>query len=184
MQPLSIVIAYHSGYGHTARVAACVGEGVRLQPGAEVHVLNIDTLDAAGWERLDTADAIIFGAPTYMGGVSARFKEFADASSRRWSAQAWKDKVAAGFTNAGTMGGDNLNALYQLMIFAMQHSMVWVGNSAMPEGEVNRVGAFTGLMTQANNASPEITPPEGDLETARRFGARVAAVAAQLARGR
>jgi NAD(P)H dehydrogenase (quinone) len=170
----AIVVIYHSGYGHTAKVAEAVSMGASEVHGAQVTLLNLDTLDDAGWSVLDEADAIIFGAPTYMGGVSASFKTFMDATSKRWLKQAWKDKVAAGFTNASTLGGDNLSSLYQLMVFAMQHSMIWVGTGVMKRGDINRAGAMVGLMTQSENDSPEVTPPKEDLETARLFGVRVA----------
>ena len=41
-----------------------------------------------------------------MGMVSWQFKKFADASSKRWFNMDWKDKIAAGFTNSGSMNGD------------------------------------------------------------------------------
>lgn len=180
---LPIAIVYHSAYGHTAKVAQAVAEGARA--GAHVDVMDVAAMTEADWQTLDRARAIIFGSPTYMGGVSAPFKAFMDATSKRWFAQEWKDKIAAGFTNAGTMGGDNLNALYQMAMFAMQHSMLWVGTGIMPartEGglHINRTGAFAGLMTQAGNESPDITPPADDIETARLFGARVAEIAVRF----
>lgn len=175
---LSIAIPYHSGFGHTAKVAEAVAEGARSVVGVEVVLLPVEALTEAEWHALDQADAIILGSPTYMGSVSAPFKAFMDSTSKRWMNQLWKDKIAAGFTNSGTIGGDNLNALYQLMVFAMQHSMVWVGNGQMPHtsdvGEINRLGAFMGLMTQAGNGTPEVTPPREDIETAKLFGVRVA----------
>ena len=73
------------------RMAQAVAEG------ANARLLAIDAegnLPAGGWESLKAADAIIFGSPTYMGSVSWQFKKFADASSRAWFAQDWKDKVA------------------------------------------------------------------------------------------
>ena len=63
-------------------------------------------LPAGGWETLAAADAIVFGSPTYMGNVSWQFKSFADASSKPWYGQAWKDKLAAGFTNSASINGD------------------------------------------------------------------------------
>lgn len=166
-----IIILYHSPYGHTEKVAQAIAQS----SGGEL--LNIGTIDEAAWARLDAACCIVFGTPTYMGGVSAPMKAFMDASSKRWMAQTWKDKLAAGFVNAGTHGGDNLNALYQLMLFSLQHGMLWVGNPVMPSGagdtRVNRLGAFAGLLTQSDNASPEVTPPVGDIETARLFGQRL-----------
>jgi NAD(P)H dehydrogenase (quinone) len=66
-------------------------------------------VSAEGWATLNDADAIIMGSPTYMGSVSWQFKKFADASSKPWFSQAWKDKIFAGFTNSATMNGDKLS---------------------------------------------------------------------------
>ena len=99
-----IVVVFHSGYGHTQRLAQAVAQGA----GARLLAIDADgNLPAGGWEQLAAADAIVFGSPTYMGSVSWQFKKFADASSRPWFAQAWKDKIAAGFTNSATINGPN-----------------------------------------------------------------------------
>ena len=63
---------------------------------------------------LAAADAIVFGSPTYMGGVSWQFKKFADASSKPWYVQAWRNKLAAGFTNSATLNGDKFSSLQYL----------------------------------------------------------------------
>ena len=190
---VNIVVIYHSGYGHTAKVAQAVGEGAKRHEGANVQVLSVDALDEAGWALLDAADGIIFGAPTYMGGVSAKFKAFIESASKRWHVQAWKDKIGAGFTNAGAYNGDNFNSLMQLLVNAMQHSMIWVGTGLKnpsskgshpaPE-DINRLGSFIGVATQSNDDSPEVTPPAGDLETARLLGLRVAGIAQQFKNGK
>jgi NAD(P)H dehydrogenase (quinone) len=183
-----IVIVYHSGYGHTKKVAEAVLAGTQ-GAGAEAKLMPVGDLDDAGWAELDAADAIIFGAPTYMGGPSADFKKFADASSKPWFAQKWKDKVAAGFTNSATMNGDKFNTITYLVTLAMQHGMIWAGTGMMPSNtkaatrnDLNFVGGFTGLLAQSPaDASPEEAPPPGDLETAKAFGARIAAVTARWA---
>jgi NAD(P)H dehydrogenase (quinone) len=181
-----IVIVYHSGYGHTKKVAEAVLAGT-VEAGAQAQLLPVGEIDDAGWAELAAADAIIFGAPTYMGGPSADFKKFADASSKPWFGQAWKDKIAAGFTNSATMNGDKFSTIQYFVTLAMQHSMIWAGTGMMPSNtkaatrnDLNYVGGFTGLLTQSPaDASPEEAPPSGDLETARRFGARVAGVTAR-----
>ena len=181
-----VTVVYHSGYGHTAKVAEAVAAGAKID-GVTVNLLKADALTDADWTTLDHSDAIIFGAPTYMGGVSAQFKTFIDAGSKRWFTQAWKDKIGAGFTNSGSYSGDKLASLQQLMINAMQHGMIWVGQAEMGPSlsgtevasieAVNRLGSNSGLMTQANHkAGPDIAPPAGDIETARLFGKRVAEV--------
>lgn len=182
-----IVIVYHSGYGHTKKVAEAVAQG------SAGRLLAIDAdgnLPPGGWEKLSAAAAIVFGSPTYMGSVSWQFKKFADASSKPWFGQHWKDKLAAGFTNSATMNGDKHSTLHYLMTLAMQHSMLWVGSGLMPSNskgamrnDVNYVGSFGGLMTATpSDASPEEMVP-GDLETARQFGRRVAEVTSKV-RGR
>lgn len=191
--PISIIVVYHSGFGHTKKVAEAVGQGAAGIAGTSVQVLSVDTFTEQNWTSLDEADAIIFGAPTYMGGVSAQFKTFVDAASARWMKQSWKNKIAAGFTNSGNLAGDNLSTLTQLVLNAMQHSMIWVGTGVMPPSgkglqgagpeDLNRVGSFLGVATQSANDSPSVTPPAGDLETARLLGARVANITAQFARG-
>ncbi len=130
---------------------------------------------------------IVFGSPTYMGGASWQFKKFADASSKPWFTQQWKDKLAAGFTNSATMNGDKLSTLHYFFTLSQQHSMLWVGTGLMPSNskaatrnDVNYVGSFSGLMTVSpSDASPDEIPP-GDIATAQAFGKRVAEVAAKV----
>lgn len=184
----TIAILYHSGFGHTEVQAKHVEKGAARVEGIETLLINAE--DAVNdLDSLDNADAIIFGSPTYMGSVSAPFKTFMDASSKKWFTQAWKDKVAAGFTNSHSMSGDKLNTLIQMNVFAMQHGMIWVGQAepnGSPAGEpgkadtVNRIGSYMGAMAQSENDSPEVTPPIGDLRTAELLGQRVAEVTKKL----
>ncbi len=156
-----IAVVYHSGYGHTKVLAEAVARGAGSVPGADVALIPVDQAEARAAE-LDAADAIIFGAPTYMGSVSAPFKAFMDSSSKAWMGQVWKDKVAAGFTNSASQSGDKLNSLMQLAIFAMQHGMVWVGLDLLPgnnsskgsTSDLNRLGSFIGAMAQSNSDAP------------------------------
>ena len=181
-----IVVVFHSGYGHTGKQAEAVAKG------ANAELVPIDAegnLTEAQWALLDSADAIIMGSPTYMGSVSWQFKKFADASSKAWFTQKWKDKLFAGFTNSATMNGDKLSTLHYLFTLSMQHSGIWVGTGLMPanskaaqRNDVNYVGSFSGAMMQTpSDASVDEVLP-GDLETARLFGQRVATVTARLAR--
>lgn len=186
-----IVIAYHSGYGHTKKLAEAVFAGLQ-DAGAQATLLAVAEIDDAGWAELDAADAIVFGAPTYMGGPAAEFKKFADASSKAWFTQKWKDKIAAGFTNSATMNGDKFSTIQYFVTLSMQHSMIWTGTGMMPSNtkaatrnDLNFVGGFTGLLAQSPaDATPEEAPPPGDLDTAKAFGARVAAVTAHWLAGR
>jgi NAD(P)H dehydrogenase (quinone) len=182
-----VVVVYHSGYGHTQRMAQSVAAGA----GAELLAIDADgNLPQGGWETLEAADAIIFGSPTYMGSVSWQFKKFADASSKPWYAQQWKDKIAAGFTNSAGMNGDKHATLTTLFTLAMQHGMIWVSQGLMPSNtkaaqrnDVNYLVSYSGAIAQSPSDAGASDMLPGDLETARLFGERVAAVAARFVKG-
>lgn len=188
-----LAIVFHSGYGHTAKQAEAVRAGAAAG-GAQVDFIAIDAngeISAEQWGQLEAADAIVFGAPTYMGMASWQFKKFADASSKPWYHQKWKDKIAAGFTNSATINGDKLSTLHYMFTLAMQHSMLWVGTGMLPSNskaaqrnDLNYLGSFSGAMAQSpSDSSPDEGPLPGDLETARQFGERVAQTAARWAQG-
>ncbi len=180
-----ISVLFHSGYGHTKKQAESVASGAGSVSGASAALIAISadgTITDDDWAALAASDAIIFGAPTYMGGASWQFKKIADASSKPWFGQVWKDKIAAGFTNSATMNGDKFSTIQYMITLAMQHSMVWIGTGMMPSNtkaatrnDVNYVGGFSGALAQSpSDASPDEAPLPGDLETARLFGIRVA----------
>lgn len=179
-----IVIVYHSGYGHTKRVAENVAEG------AHGELLAIDAegnLPEGGWDKLDAADAIIFGTPTYMGNVSWQFKKFADASSKAWFTRAWQDKVFGGFSNSASFNGDKAVTLIALQTLASQHGGIWVSlglppanTKAATRADINNLGGAVGLLVQSPADASVDEIPQGDLDTAISYGKRVAAIAARL----
>ncbi len=59
-----VFIIYHSGYGHTKVQAEAVLSGASSVDGIDAEL--IDAKEAAGdLDKIDQADAIIFGSPTY-----------------------------------------------------------------------------------------------------------------------
>jgi NAD(P)H dehydrogenase (quinone) len=172
-----VAVVYHSGYGHTARVAEHVAKGA----GAELIAIDATgNITEAQWAALDGADAIIMGSPTYMGMASWQFKKFADDTSKRWFTKAWVDKVAGGFTCSASMSGDKLSTLQYFVTLSMQLGMVWVGNTVANDGTNNRIGSYTGMMAQCGPTDPADKIPQGDLDTAAAYGKRVAEVASKL----
>ena len=179
-----VVVVYHSGYGHTQRIAQEVAAG------ADADLLPIDAdgnLAEADWAALGAADAIIFGTPTYMGGPSWQFKKFADASSKAWFTRAWQDKFFAGFSVSASLSGDKSSTLAYLNTLASQHGGLWISLGMMPantlaatRNDVNNLGGSVGLMVQAPSDAGADKIPQGDVDTARKFGERVAAVAGKF----
>ena len=182
---INTAVVYHSGYGHTKRLAEAVADG------ASASLIAIDpegNIPEVGWETLAAADAIIFGSPTYMGGPSWQFKKFADASSKPWFEGTWKDKVFGGFTNSASINGDKLNTLQYFLLLAGQHGGLWVSLAIKPANvkaskrdDPNRMGSYIAPMAQSDADAPPEDMSAGDLETARLYGARVAEIAGGFA---
>ena len=128
---------------------------------------------------LKNCDAIIFGSPTYMGGVAAQFKSFIDASSELWCNQERSGKVAAGITCGSALNGDQSSTLQYLVTFASQQGMYWVGlDSAHGYNDrgVNRLGCQLGVVAQSTSDIAE----SSDLATAHYLGSRVAKLVKEL----
>ncbi|WP_248805431.1 flavodoxin family protein [Pseudomonas sp. MWU13-2100] len=183
-------IVYHSGYGHTARMATAIAEGAG--PGAVLVAIDAEgNIAEDAWQVLAGADAILLGSPTYMGGPSWQFKKFADASSKIGFEGGWQNKIFGGFTNSASINGDKLNTLEYFFLLSGQHAGIWVGMDIKPANvkaskrdDLNRMGSYIAPMAQTPaDASPE-EMSSGDLETARLYGARVALIAGYLRSGK
>ena len=187
----TLIVAFHSGFGHTATLADAVAAGAR-DTGADVTVMPVDRLSEHDWDRLDDADGIVFGCATYMGNVSAGFQTFAEQTGRRCMNGAWRDKVAAGFTNSGAKSGDKMTTLVSLAVFAAQHHMHWVNlglgagwNSATgSENDLNRLGFWLGAGAQTDVDADADQVHPSDVRTCRHLGTRVARVTRQFIAGR
>ena len=181
---ITVSILYHSGSGHTTKLAEAVAKGASSVADVKVNTIAISGKDivegryknAGVLEQLDASDAIIFGSPTYMGGPSGQFKCFADATGERWYMGKWKDKVAAGFTVSSGPSGDKLSTLHYFFTLAMQQGMIWIGQSETPMNDkgINRLSSYSGVMAQAGQEAPDVAPNDADKLTGEVFGKRVA----------
>ncbi len=180
-----VAVVFHSGYGHTQRMAQSVAQGA----GADLITIDAEgNVPEAAWDTLAAADAIIFGSPTYMGSVSWQFKKFADASSKPWYVQAWKDKIFGGFTNSANVDGDKHSTLHYFMTLAMQHGGLWAGtgmaynnHKGSQRTDVNYMASNAGPIAQTPGDASADEMNAGDLETARKYGERIAALAGKRA---
>lgn len=174
-----ILIPFFSASGHTRRLARAIAEGCERY--CNVTLLDINEMNERSWGLFEEAEGIIFGSPTFMGGVSGQYKMFLDESSYRgfWVKQKLLDKLAAGFTVATYPSGDKLSTLFQLSIFAAQHGMIWVNNSGLGNkvsnspNEYDEWGCWLGLTaTSISDKSKLIS--DRDVEAGKQFGARFA----------
>lgn len=176
----NISVVYFSGYGHTKVIA---------QTFAQEIAANLIEIDANGdiqeqdWQTLDQSDAIVFGAPTYMGTAPWQFKKFADASSKKWFIRAWQDKIFGGFTHSASLNGDKQVTLIQLQTLASQHGGIWVSLGLLPANsksatreDVNNLGGSVGLLVQTPSDASVEEIPSGDLDTAKVYAQRIASI--------
>lgn len=185
---MTIAVVYYSGYGHTARIAEKVAEGV----GETAKLIPIDdegNISEQQWQQLAEAEAIILGAPTYMGSAPWQFKKFADQSSKVWFNRGWQDKIFAGFSNSASLNGDKQNTLQFLQTLASQHGGIWISLGMLPANnlaatreDTNNLGGSIGLLVQSPADASADHIPSGDLNTAVKFGERIAKITARFSK--
>lgn len=184
-----VSIVYSSATSYTARQASAVADGVRGVPGVECRLVDLSS-GGVPWDALETSGAIIFGSPAHDGTVDADVKQFfEDSTTPAWLGLAWRDKVAAGFTNSGARHGDELHTLVTMASFAAQHGMVWVGLDLLEGSDGTTVhdrirdGCGLGAMARSNeDPGREVIRIERGLRTAAYLGHRVARIARRMSR--
>ncbi|NQY93138.1 MAG: flavodoxin family protein [Campylobacteraceae bacterium] len=184
---IKIAIIYYSKTNVTATLAQAIIAGANNKHEVTIVEHRIKDKDIIAcrfdnpelFKELSTCDAIIFGTPTYMGGVSAQFKTFADATSELWCEQEWAGKIAAGFTCGSAFNGDQTGTLQYMVTLSSQQGMLWVGlDSAQGYNDkgVNRLGCQLGVVAQSTDGIVHHV----DIETATYLGHRVAKLAKAL----
>ena len=191
-----VLVLFHSRTGHTARLADAVAEGARGVRFTEVDVRRIDDLAPASvieavpeWkasreqlaatyrpfgsiDELTQYDALVFGAPTRYGVMSAELKNVLDQTGPLWQRGALADKVGAAFTSVSTGHGGHETTLWSIMT-----PMASLGMIIVPPGYTDPA-MFRGGSPYGATATPGAgAPTPDDLAAARHQGKRVATVA-------
>lgn len=187
-----VAIIYHTKYNSVEKIAAEIAIGIESVQNTSVSlILSSEALNRI--DEINSADAIVFGSPTYFGSISSEMKTFLDSTGDIFMNKKWKDKVAAAFTHSSSPSGDKLMTLNQIMVFAMQNGMIWCGLELLPSEElksewsdlgtepikVNKLGSWMGLMSQSD-ARKGLELSNSDFLTARLFGKRIAIVAKKM----
>ncbi len=187
-----VAIIYHTRYNSVEKVAAEIAIGIESIQNATALLIQCSEASSR-IEEINSADAIVFGSPTYFGSISSEMKTFLDSTGDIFMNKKWKDKVAAAFTHSSSPSGDKLMTLNQIMVFAMQNGMIWCGLDLLPTEEVisewsnlgtepikvNKLGSWMGLMSQSD-ARKGVGLSNSDFLTARLFGKRIAIVAKKM----
>jgi len=183
-----LVIVYFSQTGVTHELALSIERGALQVPDTTVklhRILGSEIVDgrflnSTLMQSIIDADGVIFGSPTYMGGPSAQFKAFADASSESWEKLSWAGKVASGFTVGSSPGGDQLSTLQYFSVLAGQHGMIWVGLDVAggeSSEKINPLGTQLGFAAHVQS----LPLKDAEIKTGEYLGKRVVELSNKLA---
>lgn len=186
----NIAIVYYSQGGATAMMAHSVAQGV-IDAGATAQLFSIEPHqfhdgrwhDELTLDRLAAADAIIFGAPTFAGGVAKQFQGFADATAiSPWQESSWRRKVAGGFSVSPMQGADLPDTLHVFETFAAQHGMIWAtwDEVSRQSSGGHRGSLPAGLMGTSDDADSAYSLEPVDVIASNLYGRHVAALTARL----
>jgi NAD(P)H dehydrogenase (quinone) len=195
-----ILVLYYSSYGHLARMADAVAEGVR-NAGHECDVRRVaetappEVAAAAGFvadhthpeiegiNALPQYDGIVIGAPTRFGRMPSQMGAFLDQAGGLWFTDALVGKVGAAFTSTAAQHGGQETTLFSIITNLLHFGCTVVGldYGFKEQNGVDAVrgGSPYGATTIANNDGSRL-PSEVDLNGARYLGRRVAETAAKL----
>jgi NAD(P)H dehydrogenase (quinone) len=181
-------------------MAAAVAEGARGVGGTTVDLKRVpetvpaDAFKGAGGKadqaaavaqpaELANYDAIIFGAPTRFGNVSAQMRNFIDQTGGLWFSGALVGKVGSVFTSSATQHGGQESTILTFIPTLLHHGMVVVG---LPYAEQRQMGLDEikggspyGASTIAG-AQGERMPSAQELGMAQFQGKHVAQIAKKL----
>jgi NAD(P)H dehydrogenase (quinone) len=195
-----VLVLYHSFYGHIEAMAGAVAQGARSVAGTTVDLKRVpETVPADVFKashgkadqqapvaqpaELANYDAIIFGAPTRFGNVSAQMRTFIDQTGGLWASGALVGKVGSVFTSSATQHGGQESTILTFIPTLLHHGLVVVG---LPYSEQRQMGLEEikggspyGAST-ITGAQGERMPSEQELGMAQFQGKHVAGIAKKL----
>ncbi len=204
---MRVLIVHYTLYGHIHFLAEAIEKGAQEIEGAVVEMRRVpESLSSAEIERkrgarefqksfetiplctmddLRNADAIFFGAPTYLGCMCTQMLQFLESASSLWADGTLVGKVGSAFTSSASQHGGQEMALLGIHAAMLHLGMMVVGlpytfQEQMSIDEINGVTPFGAATITGQNG--ERKPSDIELAAARFQGKHVAAIASKLAR--
>lgn len=178
---MHILIAYHSDYGSTEKIAQAIAAGASAsQEGCRLTLRKaVDT----SLQDLQAADVIFFGTPVHMGSMAWPMKKLVDETSKLWMENVLEGKVGGVFATGGGLGGAG-GGIEQTLIALhsnfLEHGMVVVGFPKSLPGYADAGSQWGVAARTGNHEGMPQGVSEPALLAARSYGAHVAAMAAHI----
>lgn len=178
---MHILIAYHSDYGSTEKMAQAIAAGV--QAAQMTSHVKIKLAADIQLHELESADVIFFGTPVHMGSMAWPMKKLMDQTSKLWMEDLLEGKVGGVFACGGGLGGAGAGieqTLIALHAHFLEHGMVVVGfPKSLPSYSHGGLHWGACARTSSSDGMPQGIS-DASLSAARSYGAHVANTAAQL----
>ena len=127
-----VLVVYDSKTGNTEKMAKAISDGI-WETGPVVAVQKVENTTLAD---LASADAIVFGSPTYFCTMSSNMKALIDESIQIYPDKL-QNKIGAAFTSSEEVAGGNETTLLSLIQAMLMHRMVVVGHQSGSFGAVS-----------------------------------------------
>ncbi len=177
---LNVLIAYHSDYGNTERMAKAIAAGCQAAAGCSVR---LSRAEETGLDALTAADVIFIGTPVHMGSMAWQVKQLIDRAGKLWMEGLLEGKVGGVFATGGGFGGAGggvETTMIALHAHFLEQGMIVVGfpkslpgyaDGGLHWGAYARTGDAAGMPKGISDAA---------LTAARSYGAHVVEIAARL----
>jgi NAD(P)H dehydrogenase (quinone) len=178
---MNVLIAYHSDYGSTEKMAEAIAAGIRVsQPNGSLH---LKTATDTTLDNLLNADVIIFGTPVHMGSMAWQMKKLIDEAAGLWMEGALEGKVGGVFASGGGFGGAG-GGVEQTMISLhsnfLEYGMIVVGFPKSLPGYADGGLQWGVYGSTGDHEGMPVGLSDAVLVAARSYGAHVAEVAAKI----
>ncbi len=201
---VNIQVVFYSMYGHVYRLAEAVAEGARSVSGVEAVLYQVpelvpkDVLEESGAaaarsvfskvptatvDKLEEADAVIFGTPTRFGNMCAQMRNFLDQTGGLWMKGGLIGKVGSVFVSTATQHGGQETTITSFHTTLLHQGMIIVGVPYSEQRLMNVKEISGGTPYGASTiAAPDGSrmPSENELAIARFQGKHVAEIAKKL----
>jgi len=178
---MQVLIAYHSDYGNTKKMAEAIAAGMRV--GHANITIDLCSTEDTSLEHLQNADVIVFGTPVHMGSMAWQMKQLIDRAAKLWMEGALEGKVGGVFATGGGFGGAG-GGVEQTMITLysnfLEHGMIIVGFPKSLPGYADGGLQWGPYGRSGNHEGMPDAVSDGALSAARSYGAHLAEAATGL----
>jgi len=178
---LNILIAYHSDYGNTRKMAEAIAAGIRAANGDLHPILKL--AEQTSQEDLIDADVIFFGTPVHMGSMAWPMKKLIDEAGKLWMEGALEGKVGGVFVSSGgfgNAGGGVETTMIALHAHFLEQGMIVIGFPKHLPGYADGGLHWGAYGRSGNHEGMPATVPDAALVAARSYGAHVVDMATRI----